>query len=69
MSYKRVDDLAAMLLDDFAIEVPEIIAALADRFVYEGIPPAEAASQARDMLSLAMDDPERFDAVFGDTYH
>lgn len=69
MSYKRIDDLAAHLLDEFSIEVPEIVAALADRFIYNGIPASQAARQARDMITLAMEDPEKFDAVFGETYH
>ena len=68
-SYKRVDDIGSQILDEFAIEVPGIVKALAERLTYEGLCSAEASSQARDMIALAMDDPDRFDAVFGDTYH
>jgi hypothetical protein len=69
MSYKRVDDTAAQLLDLYSIEVPEIVAALAERFEYDGISPAQAGRQAREMITLAMEDPERYGAIFGDTYH
>ena len=67
--YRKVDDIGAQLLDEFAVEVPGIIKALAERLTYEGLCSAEASGQARDMVALAMDNPAYFDAVFGDTYH
>jgi hypothetical protein len=69
VSYRKVDDAGAQLLDEFCIEVPSIVKALAERLTYAGQGSAEASSQARDMVSLAMDDPDRFDAIFGETYH
>jgi hypothetical protein len=68
-SYRKVDDTAAQLLDFYSIEVHEIVAALAEMFSYDGIPAHQASRQARDMIALAMEDPDRFDAIFGDTYH
>ena len=68
-SYRKVDDTAAQLLDYYSIEVHEIVAALAERFGHEGVPSRQASRQARDMVELAMEDPDRFDAIFGDTYH
>lgn len=69
MSYRKVDDIGSQILDEFSIEVPGIIKALAERLTYEGLGSAEASGQARDMIALAMDDPDRFDAVFGEVYH
>lgn len=67
--YRKVDDIGSQILDDFSIEVPSIVKALAERLIYAGQGAAEASSQARDMVALAMDDPDRFDAIFGETYH
>lgn len=69
MSYRKVDDTASQLLDFYSIEVEEIVAALADRFTYEGIASSQAGRQAKDMITLAMEDPERYDQIFGSTYH
>jgi hypothetical protein len=68
-AYRKVDDIGAQILDEFCIEVPSIVKALAERLTYEGLCSAEASGQARDMVALAMDDPDRFNAVFGEVYH
>jgi hypothetical protein len=55
--------------EDMGMSIPEIVEALAERFTYKGIPTRQASNQAKDMVTLAMDDPERFAAIFGETVH
>lgn len=54
---------------DFGIEAPDLAAALAERLSYDGMQPREAAAQAHDLVMLALTDPERFAAIFAETYH
>jgi len=54
---------------DFTIEAPDLAAALAERLAYHGMEARQAASQAYDLVMLALTDPERFAAIFAETYH
>jgi hypothetical protein len=62
-------DEALAEFDDWSIEAPDLAAALAEKLSYEGMQPRQAAAQAYDLVMLALTDPERFAAIFAETYH
>lgn len=55
--------------EEHGIGAPDLAAALAEKLAYHGMQPRQAAAQAYDLVMLALTDPERFAAIFAETYH
>lgn len=64
----RRDDAIAEFFK-FGIDAPDLAAALAERLSYHGMEARQAASQAYDLVMLALTDPERYAEIFAETYH